>query len=292
MKQTFDNLSKQLTDKEKEFIALEINSNKAITEIKDNTISDLKFEKIYIYRCDKLTQIGTNAFNGTNSRIEHFEIHDTPIVNSPPNHDIFHLLSSMTNIKVIEFNNTNIQEIPPNAFKSVNGTQNKLKSISLKFSNIGKIGNDAFYDLNLETLNLEGNKIDFIPKNAFNFRENSETDIFIVLMNNKLNGSSFEVDSLMNIKRRTQLSLTANHNLTFLDERIFLPFISQNFKNETFGNIIDLDSYSVDCKDCRSSWLKKKFDFVKGSFWLSPNWMYCSDKELLNATNSFASCSE
>ncbi len=239
-------------------------SNTAITELEENTFYGITFDEIYIYNATNLKLINTHAFNGTESVTKIFNINcyvgfceenlSTPLINSPPNYDIFQALSSMKNLEVLYLFNTNISEIPSNAFRPINGIQNKLYLICFDYSPIEKIGNNPFYDLNnLTYLSFKFSLIDSIPKNAFNLRNDSIFTLSLMLQFSNLNGSSFENGSLNNLKRPTDLELGGNTRLTYLDQTIYQPFFESNAKKSLFFG----ESKEIDCNDCRNYWLKK-----------------------------------
>ncbi len=55
----------------------------------------------------------------------------------------------------------------------------------------------------------------------------------LILRDNNLNGTSFEIGSLNNLKRPTELILGVNPNLTYLDQNIFQPFLDSNIEKKT-----------------------------------------------------------
>lgn len=76
-----------------------------------------------------------------------------------------------------------------------------LTIIVFYHSFIEKIGDKPFYYLNnLIFLSLDTNIIGSITKTAFNFRDNSNEWLELELPNNNLNGKSFEIGSLINLK--------------------------------------------------------------------------------------------
>jgi hypothetical protein len=117
--------------------------------------------------------------------------------------------------------------------------------------------------ISLQELELCYTNITQIPSNAFqpkNGAQNNLTFITVLLSLflqwTKLNGTSFELGSLNNLKRPTDLYLGDNPKQTYLDEHIFRPFLKENDQN-----VIRIDIYDVsyfDCNDCRSYWLKKE----------------------------------
>ncbi len=278
----FEKLSQQLKREEKIFYKFYLN-NTSITDLKENTFSDITFEEIFIQNALKLSSIHLNAFNSTNSITKRVYITYTPISYSL-NQDIFHVLSLMENIEDIRLLSTNLTEIPSNAFKPVNGFQDKLKIVSFWNSSIHKLGDNAFSNLNSVTdLILSQNSINFIPANAFRFENQSKDSLTVDLNNNPLNGSSFELNSFLNIKRPTNLLLFSDPsvgNLTYLDERIFLPFLSLN------ENKINLKNQNIDCNDCRSYWLNKNHQFIERIVNLK-----CNNGKSFMDENNFSNCS-
>jgi hypothetical protein len=57
-----------------------------------------------------------------NSILQKFLVSNTSL-NSPPNYDIFSVISSMANITYAQIFNSLIEEMPKIAFKPLNGTQ-------------------------------------------------------------------------------------------------------------------------------------------------------------------------
>lgn len=255
LKRVFENINKILPEKEKHFEEFFLN-NTAITELEENTFFEIKFNEIEIWYASNLTSINTHAFTSTNLVTERFSVSHAPLVNSPPNNDIFVMLSSLINLEVLKIFGTRISEIPSNAFRPILGLQNKLSEIFLENNAIKTIGNYSFYDLtNLFWLDISENPLEYISMNAFNFRNDSNKVLRLDLSLFKIfNGSSFAIDSLSNIKRPTELSLDENRNFKFIDEKIFLPFIESNPQNRVrlYGTT------QLDCKDCRSYWMIKE----------------------------------
>jgi hypothetical protein len=180
---------------------------------------------------------------------------------------------------------TNITKIPSNAFQSKNGAQNNLTFITFANSSIAEIGENPFYHLNnLNFLSFSGTKIDSIPKNAFNFEKESKKNLIFGLQWTKLNGTSFELGSLDNLKRPTYLYLGGNPKQTYLDEHIFRPFLEANFQN-----VILIYIYHVlyfDFNDCRSYWLKKESKYHNRT----DLWICSKDHKSLSDNISFANC--
>ncbi len=118
---------------------------------------------------------------------------------------------------------------------------------------ITKIGNNAFNHLDsLTQLLLDGNKLDHISENAFNFSKSSDKLFGLFLDKNPLNSSSFERGAFSKLNRPTYIIFSFGpfnfNNITYLDQHIFEEFMNNNQQNAISSN-------NIDCKDCRSFWL-------------------------------------
>ncbi len=71
MKHIFQSIDRTLPDSGKHFKEFYL-SNPVITESKENTFSQITFDKINIYNSTKLKLINTNAFIATNSVTKNF----------------------------------------------------------------------------------------------------------------------------------------------------------------------------------------------------------------------------
>jgi hypothetical protein len=122
---------------------------------------------------------------------------------------------------------------------------------------MNKISNYAFYELpNLKYLTINANKILKIFANSFDFEMPSNNLINIDLQNNKLNGSSFELEAFLGTKRAINLMLMFNE-MTYLDEQIFEPLFNSDSRN-----IINLEGNPLLC-DCRMFWLIREKDIIQ-----------------------------
>ncbi len=112
------------------------------------------------------------------------------------------------------------------------------------FSNMSKINSLVF----------AYGQLNHISKNALKIGNGNSNKIFsITLVNNKLNGSSFENGLFtQTLFKNFQINLWLDSNqIYYLDEAAFSPFLtSQN------GNIlISIFDNPIDCDDCRSAWI-------------------------------------
>jgi hypothetical protein len=260
LKHVFENIDNNLRENEKHFKRFYL-YNTAITEIEENTFFEVTFDQIEIGFATNLKKINSHAFTSNNLVTKMFRLNNASIVDSPPNYDIFVVLSSFINLEYLELRGTQISEIPSYAFQPINGTQSKLYYIDFGRNKIEKIGNYSFYDLkNLTYLSFSENPLKLISMNSFHF-QNVSNQTFLLNLSyiNTLNGSSFTTNSLINIKRLTSILLFGDLNLKFFDQTIFLPFFESNPKN----SILLYISPKLDCDDCRSHWLVKESKYLK-----------------------------
>jgi len=190
--------------------------------------------------------------------LKRFYVYFTPIQNELPDYDLFYMLSSIKNAEFIGLGLSNFPEIPANAFRPINGFQNKLTGLDIS-GKIKKLGDFAFYNLNsLEYLNLIDILVDHISSNTFNFEKESKKTLDLYLDHNLLNGSNTEINSFINLKRPTIIHSTCRKlpcNLTYLDEKVFPHFFDLNQSNiiTSYGEV-----NKIDCSDCRSFWINDK----------------------------------
>jgi hypothetical protein len=144
LKNIFHNLSSTLKSDKKHFKSFSLN-NTAIKELPENTFGDITFNSLFISNAPNFSLIHTKSFSGTDSHglTFQFNIHNTSLKNSLPNYDIFQAFSSMINIQYIYLTDNQIEEIPENAFRPINGPQNNLSLLCISDNTIKKIG-DCF----------------------------------------------------------------------------------------------------------------------------------------------------
>ena len=97
-------------------------------------------------------------------------------------------------------------------------------------------------------------ELNHIPSAAFKVGTNNWNDMisFILNDNNKLDSSSFELGALVDLsweKRGIELRLQ-NNQITYLEEKIFRPFLEKNQLH-----LVILNGNSLDCDDKRSAWI-------------------------------------
>jgi len=123
LKHIFQAIDRTLPESGKHFKEFYLN-NPAITELKENTFSQIIFDKINIYNSTKFKLINTYAFNATNLLTKHFQINEfrnpkisTPIVNSPPDHDLFQIqcsfaiVDSLMQGQIVRYNESSLYRV-------------------------------------------------------------------------------------------------------------------------------------------------------------------------------------
>ena len=153
-------------------------NNTLITELKENTFSDITFDYIEIEYCSKLKTIHKNTFNGTDQVTTALSIGENQSLFSPDN-SIFEAMSKFVLAHSMQLHENNITEIPSNAF---NNSQDNLNYLFLIGETFRKLGSYAFSKLkSLIHLDIIDTSIDSIPENAFEFNEESNQSLVLTL---------------------------------------------------------------------------------------------------------------
>ena len=278
----FQTLSKNLNQTERHLKSFHL-SNSSITELKDNTFKDITFEDAFIGFNANLKTIARNAFNGSQSSMVYLLINYNPILSSPDN-SIFKIFNGFPNIRFFELMFNNITEIPSNAFNELD----HLDVVHFGGESIKKLGANVFSQLSrvaqlwFEQVNLT------IPDNAFHFTNKSDKHLMLCFRDSPgITNSLFTEKSLLNINRPTtvrfasgMLSSNPSTQMTFLNEKVFLPFLLENN-----WNTIELNGVDFDCNDCRNYWLKKNPKALS-----KVNLLKCSNKKAFNDAANFKNC--
>ena len=138
----FETLGKQLPKTGKHFVNFYLR-NTFITELKENTFSDITFDVIFVHNCSKLKTIHRNAFNTTDQVTTRLYLYLNPALTSPDN-SIFEVVNKFARAEFITIIDNNITEIPANAFKN---KQDHLKNLLINGESIKNLGNNSFSGL-------------------------------------------------------------------------------------------------------------------------------------------------
>ena len=284
MVQIFETLGKQLPKTGKHFKEFYL-GNAFITELKENTYSDITFNAITIENNSNLKTIHRNAFNTTDQVTYYISFMFNPKLTSPDN-SLFEALGKFAKLAHIYLCFNNITEIPSNAFGNVLGK--KLAILFLRGKSIKKFENHAlFYLKNLKFINILDTSIEYFPENAFEFKDELNETLFIQLELNKLlNSSGFSQDSLTKFKRPTSIELL--QGFPYLDEKPFYRFLRANAKNS-----LQLTQVSLNCSDCRNYWLIREQALGYQQLILDTRIGYetkCLNGKSLNDTGNFIGC--
>jgi hypothetical protein len=98
--QIFKKISQNLSDENKYFNEL-ILKNSRITELEDNTFSDIKFQIIVIDNAINLKKISLNAFNGTAEEVITFAITGRSKIREEYAPQFFYSLNTLMNVEYI-----------------------------------------------------------------------------------------------------------------------------------------------------------------------------------------------
>lgn len=256
LKSVFFKLNRTLRHPEDRRFDLILLNNTEITELPENVFGDIHFKKIKIVDALSLRRIASNAFERIGPNVSELIVAGESLVGEDSHaSDLFDALNTLVNAKKIWLNRNRLRSIPTVAFGKKPEVEFQLEELNFnKFSSrngyIKSVGNFAFYYLNnLQYLYLSHQRINYLPANVFDFELASNHTLYIYLGNNKLNNTSFEKGILLNSKRPIHLELYWNHDLTYLDESVFVPFLQANKQNR-----ISLQDNPLSC-DCNSYWI-------------------------------------
>ena len=284
LKNIFHTFSDYLENGQRNFDGLFI-SNNAIKEISENTFSDLTFDYISISSCNKLKKIHRNAFTITNNVTTRINIQDNVLLNFEEN-SITEIFTKFVKLEHLTFVNIGSLKLQSFAFQPLITYQDNLKNLNFENEKI-EIENFAFYNLpNLEKIRITSNEVKQLKKDTFTMKPSRKyltLDLSDPMFVPKINNTNFQVGSLTGIDRPTRLILatsTKRNVLTYLNEKIFLPFLLDNSKN-----IIELVGEGLDCQDCRNIWIKNNPALLKKILNFS-----CADGKRIMDCDNFKNC--
>ena len=231
--------------------------NEDIEILKDNDFGEISFDKVYIKGCPRLRRIHYNAFGKQSDKIKEFwawrnENNLLPISESNSDYDLMKLINSLVNCTEIKMYSFKLQPIKLNILKKLSLTGNYAPI------KITSICDYAFYECDqIEEINLSYNNISYISEYGFDFRNSYDNTLVIYLFDNKLDESSFAIDSLCNFKRAVKFRLLGN-NIIYLDEEVFKTFLDANQLNT-----IEIDKRYFDMKNKENQWNQLNVKYQK-----------------------------
>lgn len=260
-----------------------------LAQLGPNVFQGVKFGKLELVQCPKLTYIDPHAFEGTQDSLEEVFILFTRLSNSSSSDKAFFTaLNSLTNLKRAFIGPSFIQLIPDHAFSR---PMNQLEKIKFLGNKIKRIGKNAFANMpNLRELTFQ---VTFahqplIEASAFQLYESSEAGVIISIANSSVLDTSIitEQTSSSTTIAPPPLKLVFHDRRinahTFSDPRVFADLVKAS---STYGNSITLDlsgskieylnkdvfypileanpsntilmkeGSQLDCQDCRNNWL-------------------------------------
>lgn len=191
----------------------------------------INYDEIFIKKCPTLERIHWKAFGNECHQIKTFYAwNQLPNLKSETNtnYDLFKLINSLVNCKGIDINSFH-NELQPIKLNKLKYLSFYSESSSIK---ITLICDFAFYECDqIESIDFNWNNISYISENAFHFKSENDIKLEIDFNGNKLDESSFQLNSLINIKRPTKFIFIGN-NIRYLNKQVFKPFLDVNQQNE------------------------------------------------------------
>ncbi|CAF1263361.1 unnamed protein product [Rotaria sp. Silwood1] len=235
--------------------------NTQINHLPENLFGNIIFQHIILYNNPFLNSIDIHAFNNTRNYVEVFKTLNTNLSDS---NTLFTILKQFNNLKLLNLENDKLEFIPDYAFN-----HSELRYIRLGVHStqtiqpIVHIGKYPFYNVpNLTQLQIYSPLLTTIGKYslALNRRSVSITNnlydmLYIEIYGPMLNDSSFEPTSLTRFRNRPVFLRLYNTNITYLDEKIFQPFLETH--PLTLLGVQDSNISRI-CDD-RSLWIKNEY---------------------------------
>jgi hypothetical protein len=219
-----------------------------LVDIPERMIGGMQFEKIYFGpHCVSLRVIHPNAFDSSVNATETFVL-DASYIPANQTASFYSVVNKFTRLTYLRYH-SRLDHLDSNSFST------NLKSTLIYLVLVPtNVSGSPFLGMNrLTELALYHGKLSRIPRDVLNIGEaNSINPLSITLEFDQMNDTCFELGALTHPsleKRKVHLSLTKN-NFTYLDEKIFRPFLLANKLN-----VVSLFYNPLDCEDKRSAWV-------------------------------------
>lgn len=233
-----------------------------INSLDNDLFAGLYFRNVYLQNCPKLLVIRANAFGESGDYVENIFINASRLSNNGKlRRATFIALSSLSNLQVLEIQQSSITAIP---FKAFNRDTNVR---IIRFYNpdarqkLKKIGTRAFYKANkVEEIDLKNNQIAKINRYAFQFNQPAiDQELRVFLSGNRLHSDSFDRLAFNGGNGRNVVLYlgdydNCNSELTTLSQQVFEPFLLENR-----ANIIDMYGCPLIC-DHKMEWLTNNIE--------------------------------
>ncbi|CAG2103165.1 unnamed protein product [Medioppia subpectinata] len=253
-----------------------------ITRLPAHIFHGIQFGELKFSSCTQLSCVDPGAFEGLGFCINKFTAELTnfsaPVSASC---DLFAALSTLTNVETIQITDSQITQIPANAFNDGMGELTHLRKVDfggkLLKGHIHTVNQRAFYTLpNVSLIDLSNQNISVIGQDAFMVKHTNVERLNIRLELNSLAGHSFTYE-VFPINRPLKITMGGNKQLHYLPRSTFYYILAQ-----TGDIVIDLKGDQMEI-DVNNEWLVTYKDDINLKVKLT-NAMGDDDRELLQHT--------
>ena len=235
--------------------------NTRVLHLPENVFGQLTFSGVVFHKNPFLRSIDMNAFAGTREYLEVFQTFNT---NLSETNGVFHILKTLSHLRMVSMHDDQLQSIPDYAFNHTRLTDIWLGlEMGSTSQPIRQIGHYPFYHVpNLSTLRMFSPFLSKINKYALAQRNRSTIGaedlsrmLFIQIGSPLINGTSFEATSFTRFRNRPVFLRFYNTSITYLDETIFQPFLETHP-----ASLLDVKNSQIsDACDCRSEWIYRDY---------------------------------
>ena len=258
----FNSTSKNLKENEKFFKFVELNitnGNKNQNILGDNLFADITFHTLYI-DCPadysiRIKKISNKVLGNSAKSLTRFWCLYCGLEHSPPDYDLWKLFSSMNKLEALAVG-LDVDEIPSNAFRSIDGSHSILQSLIYSSDRPLTVKTGAIENLaNLLSINIGRTKIKKFEKESFKLNANASAhfeDLRIFFTELNLTGDVFENGTFDGIKKNATTLIMQQTKINYLAEGVFKSFLENKKNMIHFSRFFDSE---IDCEDCRNYWL-------------------------------------
>lgn len=253
----FNSTSKNLAEDEKFFSFVELNiTNANQTVLNNDLFADITFGALNV-DCPvdysiQINQISNKAFGKSAQSLRTFSSLYCGLKHSPPDYDVWKIFSSINKLQTLAVG-LDVDQIPSNAIKPIDGSQSKLKSLILSSERFLTVKSNAIENLvNLQSITIGKTKINKFEKESFKLNGKSDKILIIYFHELTLTGDSFENGTFDGINRNKSVIVFQYTKINYLAEQVFKPFLENKKNLVQFSLIFNPE---IDCDDCRNYWI-------------------------------------
>ena len=238
--------------------------NSCVRHLPKHMFQGLTISGIALHNNPDLSSIDLEAFIGTET---HLEVFQTLKTNFSDDSEIFDVLKTLPNLRMVSMHDDQLHSIPDHAFNHTKLTDIWLGlEMGQTSQPIHHIGQYAFYRTpQLRTLRLFSSHLDKIGKHALAQSHRSPIGVddlqrmlYIYIGSPMLKSASFEETSLSRFRSRAVFLRLFNTSITYLDESLFQPFLETHP-----SSLLDVKYAPIsETCDCRSAWIYR--DYCRG----------------------------